>query len=62
MDMTLRKWKFCKFFCNFGGTIMDSLGDRVKSFEIFPETYLDIKHPILARIDGRAFHMFSQEK
>ena len=40
---------------------MDSLGDRVKSFEKFYETYLDIKHPILARIDGRAFHMFTRK-
>ena len=45
----------------FEGTIMDSLGDRVKYFEKRSETYLDTKHPILARIDGRSFHMFTRK-
>lgn len=39
---------------------MDSLGDKVKYFEKRSERYFNINRPILARIDGRAFHTFTK--
>lgn len=38
----------------------DTLGDRVKAYESQFETHLDTSMPVIARIDGRAFHMFTR--
>jgi tRNA(His) guanylyltransferase len=38
----------------------DKLGDRLKPFEKETELYLDARSPIIARLDGRAFHTWTQ--
>lgn len=39
----------------------DSLGDRMKDFESVPKTRLMPKLPVLARLDGKAFHTFTRQ-
>ena len=36
----------------------DSLGDRMKRHESVPKNYLIRRTPVVARIDGRAFHTY----
>lgn len=38
----------------------DSLGDRMKRYEIVPRLSLTIKTPVIIRLDGKAFHTFTK--
>lgn len=38
----------------------DSLGDRMKRYEAVPKHFLTRKIPVIARVDGRAFHTFTK--
>lgn len=38
----------------------DSLGDRMKRYENVTRGYLQKKIPVIVRVDGRAFHTFTQ--
>lgn len=38
----------------------DSLGDRMKSYESVPKTRLVAQIPVVARLDGKAFHAFTR--
>jgi tRNA(His) 5'-end guanylyltransferase len=39
----------------------DSIGDRMKDYESVPKTRLMPKSPVLARLDGRAFHTLTKK-
>lgn len=39
----------------------DNLGDRMKRYEEVPKHFLTRRMPVIARIDGRAFHTFTKK-
>jgi tRNA(His) 5'-end guanylyltransferase len=39
----------------------DSLGDRMKRYEMVPRIYLMRRTPVIIRVDGRAFHTFTKQ-
>jgi tRNA(His) guanylyltransferase len=39
----------------------DSLGDRMKTYESVPQTYVMRRTPVIVRLDGRAFHTFTKK-
>jgi tRNA(His) 5'-end guanylyltransferase len=41
-------------------TTKDSLGDRMKAYEVITQNDLMRRTPVVIRIDGRAFHTFTQ--
>ena len=38
----------------------DSLGNRMKSYELSGSSYLTKKVPVIVRLDGKAFHTFTK--
>lgn len=38
----------------------DSLGDRMKTYESIPKTFLTRRVPVIIRLDGKAFHTFTR--
>lgn len=38
----------------------DSLGDRMKQYENVSRVYLTRRTPVIIRIDGKAFHVFTR--
>lgn len=42
------------------GNTMDSLGDRMKRYEIVPRIFLMRRTPVMIRIDGKAFHTWTR--
>lgn len=38
----------------------DSLGDRMKRYEVVPRHFLTRRTPVIIRIDGKAFHTFTR--
>lgn len=40
---------------------MDSLGDRMKAYELVSEWILPRRIPVILRIDGRAFHAYTRQ-
>lgn len=41
---------------------VESLGDRMKSYENITRSYLIPNMPVIVRIDGRAFHSYTKQK
>lgn len=42
------------------GNNRDSLGDRMKGYELTSRTFLTRRIPVIIRIDGKAFHTFTK--
>lgn len=42
------------------GKRTDSLGDRMKGYEDISRNYLTRRIPVIIRIDGKAFHTFTE--
>lgn len=40
---------------------MDSLGDRMKTYEAVPKVFLTRRMPVIVRVDGRAFHTYTKK-
>lgn len=38
----------------------DSLGDRMKEYEVVPDNYLVRRLPVIGRVDGKAFHTLTK--
>lgn len=40
--------------------VRDAFGDRMKKYECVSRTYLTPRMPVIIRLDGKAFHTFTQ--
>ena len=50
----------CPLILKRGGTVVDSLGDRMKGYERVPSGKLTRRTPVIVRVDGRSFHTFTR--